>query len=237
MTLTQQELAAVEPDLEQGTNLQHALRLAGRHLRRHPDAEPVVLVVTDGEPTAHLDPDDGEALFHWPPLPETIEATVREVDRLSPVRRHAQPVHARRRPGPARVSSTRWPAAAGAACSPRTPTTSASTWSPTTSAPASAAAESRHRARLTGGAWRAGAAAGVRRAARRGRGGRVRSGRPEGQLSAEQIVAHLVANDELMSQATEAVLAGSPFAYYDLDEHAPAAARRAGRRAGRPARA
>ncbi|MCF0093145.1 MULTISPECIES: VWA domain-containing protein [unclassified Micromonospora] len=83
MTLTQQELAAVEPDMEQGTNLQHALRLAARHLRRHPDAEPVVLVVTDGEPTAHLDPDDGEALFHWPPLPETIEATVREVDKLS----------------------------------------------------------------------------------------------------------------------------------------------------------
>ena len=83
MPLTQQELAAVEPDMVQGTNLQHALRLAGRHLRRHPDAEPVVLVVTDGEPTAHLDPDDGEALFHWPPLPETIEATVREVDRLT----------------------------------------------------------------------------------------------------------------------------------------------------------
>ncbi|MFI6262103.1 VWA domain-containing protein [Micromonospora sp. NPDC051006] len=83
MPLTQQELAAVDPDFEQGTNLQHALRLAGRHLRRHPDAEPVVLVVTDGEPTAHLDPDDGEPLFHWPPLPETIEATIREVDRLA----------------------------------------------------------------------------------------------------------------------------------------------------------
>ncbi|SIR94215.1 vWA domain-containing protein [Micromonospora avicenniae] len=83
MPLTQHELAAVEPDMEQGTNLQHALRLAGRHLRRHPDAEPVVLVVTDGEPTAHLDPDDGEAYFHWPPLPETIEATIREVDRLA----------------------------------------------------------------------------------------------------------------------------------------------------------
>ncbi|QOC93336.1 vWA domain-containing protein [Micromonospora craniellae] len=81
-TLTQQELAAVEPDLTQGTNLQHALRLAGRHLRRYPDAEPVVLVVTDGEPTAHLDPADGEAVFHWPSLPETVEATIREVDRL-----------------------------------------------------------------------------------------------------------------------------------------------------------
>ncbi|MFR9779555.1 vWA domain-containing protein [Micromonospora sp. MS34] len=82
-TLTQQELAAIEPDMRQGTNLQHALRLAGRHLRRHPGAEPVVLVVTDGEPTAHLDPEDGEAYFHWPPLPETIEATVREVDKLT----------------------------------------------------------------------------------------------------------------------------------------------------------
>ncbi|MGW5666542.1 VWA domain-containing protein [Micromonospora sp. NPDC003776] len=82
-TLSQQELAAVEPDMRQGTNLQHALRLAGRHLRRHPGAEPVVLVVTDGEPTAHLDPEDGEAYFHWPPLPETIEATVREVDKLT----------------------------------------------------------------------------------------------------------------------------------------------------------
>ncbi|MEU7981547.1 VWA domain-containing protein [Micromonospora sp. NPDC049081] len=83
VTLTQRELAAVEPDMEQGTNLQHALRLAGRHLRRHPGAEPVVLVVTDGEPTAHLDPDDGEAYFHWPTLPETVQATIREVDRLA----------------------------------------------------------------------------------------------------------------------------------------------------------
>ncbi|SCL34975.1 Uncharacterized protein, contains von Willebrand factor type A (vWA) domain [Micromonospora pallida] len=83
LPLSQQELAAVEPDMVQGTNLQHALRLAGRHLRRHPGAEPVVLVVTDGEPTAHLDPDDGEPIFHWPPLPETVEATIREVDRLT----------------------------------------------------------------------------------------------------------------------------------------------------------
>ncbi|MFI7606673.1 hypothetical protein ACIBTV_16250 [Micromonospora sp. NPDC049366] len=40
---------------------------------------------------------------------------------------------------------------------------------------------------------------------------------PAGQLSAEQIVAHLAANDELMCEASEAVLAGSPFAYYDLE--------------------
>ena len=76
------ELVAVEPDLVQGTNLQHALRLAGRHLRKHSDAEPVVLVVTDGEPTAHL-LDEGEAVFSWPPMHETVQATVREVDHLS----------------------------------------------------------------------------------------------------------------------------------------------------------
>jgi uncharacterized protein with von Willebrand factor type A (vWA) domain len=82
MGLSQAELAAIEPDLVQGTNLQHALRLAGRHLRRHPESEPVVLVVTDGEPTAHL-LDDGEAVFSWPPRPETVYATVSEVDNLT----------------------------------------------------------------------------------------------------------------------------------------------------------
>lgn len=40
---------------------------------------------------------------------------------------------------------------------------------------------------------------------------------PQGRLDAEQIVAHLVANDELMIEASEAVLAGSPYAYYDLE--------------------
>ena len=82
MSLSQGELAAIEPDLIQGTNLQHALKLAARHLRRHPGSEPVVLVVTDGEPTAHLD-EDGEALFSWPTRPETVRATVQEVDHLT----------------------------------------------------------------------------------------------------------------------------------------------------------
>ena len=82
MRLSQGELAAVEPDYVQGTNLQHALQLAGRHLRRHSDGDPVVLVVTDGEPTAHL-ASDGEAVFSWPPLPETLRATIAEVDLLT----------------------------------------------------------------------------------------------------------------------------------------------------------
>ena len=80
-TLTVTELAGIEPDYVQGTNLQHALQLAGRHLRRHSDADPVVLVVTDGEPTAHLE--DGEAVFSWPPMRETVQATVAEVDHLT----------------------------------------------------------------------------------------------------------------------------------------------------------
>ncbi|WP_375425346.1 VWA domain-containing protein [uncultured Friedmanniella sp.] len=75
------ELAEIEPTMLQGTNLQHALLIASRHLRRHPDAEPVVLVVTDGEPTAHLT-GDGGAYFRWPTTTETLRATIAQVDEL-----------------------------------------------------------------------------------------------------------------------------------------------------------
>ncbi|MFW6597829.1 vWA domain-containing protein [Propionibacteriaceae bacterium Y2011] len=63
----------------QGTNLHHALLLANRFFASNPTAQPVLLVVTDGEPTAHLEP-DGEAFFWYPPLPETIAAAVTELD-------------------------------------------------------------------------------------------------------------------------------------------------------------
>ncbi len=76
------ELVGLEGAWEQGTNLHHALLLAGRHLRRHPDATPVVLVVTDGEPTAHLE-EDGDSYFDYPPSPDTVRATLAEVDQLS----------------------------------------------------------------------------------------------------------------------------------------------------------
>jgi uncharacterized protein with von Willebrand factor type A (vWA) domain len=75
-------LAGLSSDMVQGTNLQHALMLANRHLTSHPDAEPVVLVVTDGEPTAHL-ARDGQAVFCWPPLAETVELTLAEVERCT----------------------------------------------------------------------------------------------------------------------------------------------------------
>src|SRR6476469_10347151 len=79
--LTPTELTEAEPEWVQGTNLQHALMLASRHLRRHPEAEPIVLVVTDGEPTAHLEV-DGRPTFHWPATQETVRATVAQVDEL-----------------------------------------------------------------------------------------------------------------------------------------------------------
>jgi uncharacterized protein with von Willebrand factor type A (vWA) domain len=75
------QLAEAEPEWIQGTNLQHALLLAGRHLRRHPDAEPVVLIVTDGEPTAHLI-GGHQPFFRWPTVPETVRATIAQVDEL-----------------------------------------------------------------------------------------------------------------------------------------------------------
>ena len=80
--LTPVQLADVEPEWVQGTNLQHALMIAGRHLRKHPDAEPVVLVVTDGEPTAHMTT-DGSPYFSWPTTTETLRATIAQVDELT----------------------------------------------------------------------------------------------------------------------------------------------------------
>lgn len=74
--------AGLEADMVQGTNLHHGLMLAGRHLDRHPESDPVVLVVTDGEPTAHLTPGGGW-WFDWPPAPETIELTLAEVDKMT----------------------------------------------------------------------------------------------------------------------------------------------------------
>ncbi|MEI4902490.1 hypothetical protein Q8G48_28535, partial [Klebsiella pneumoniae] len=62
--------------------LHHALVLAGRYLDRRPEHDPVVLIVTDGEPTAHLRR-DGSSVFDWPPAPETLELTLAEVDKMT----------------------------------------------------------------------------------------------------------------------------------------------------------
>jgi uncharacterized protein with von Willebrand factor type A (vWA) domain len=75
------ELTALASRREQGTNLHHGLLLANRFFRRHPSMQHVLLVVTDGEPTAHLLP-DGDSWFDYPPDPETIRITIAELDRL-----------------------------------------------------------------------------------------------------------------------------------------------------------
>jgi uncharacterized protein with von Willebrand factor type A (vWA) domain len=74
-----EELTALDAMWDKGTNLHHALLLANRHFRKHPNAQPVLLVVTDGEPTSHLEP-DGEVYFAYPPHPLTIAYSVRELD-------------------------------------------------------------------------------------------------------------------------------------------------------------
>ena len=80
--LRETELAGLSWDMVQGTNLHHALVLAGRFLDRRPEHNPVVMIITDGEPTAHLRR-DGRFWFDWPPSPETIELTLAEVDKMT----------------------------------------------------------------------------------------------------------------------------------------------------------
>jgi uncharacterized protein with von Willebrand factor type A (vWA) domain len=64
-----------------GTNLQHALLLARRLLSRHKGATRQVVVVTDGEPTAHLE--GGRAYFSYPPSWRTLQETLKEVKRCT----------------------------------------------------------------------------------------------------------------------------------------------------------
>lgn len=78
-TMRIEELTGLEPVYDKGTNLHHALLLANRFFRRRPHAQPVLLIVTDGEPTSHLEP-DGEVLFSYPPHPLTIALAVKELD-------------------------------------------------------------------------------------------------------------------------------------------------------------
>jgi uncharacterized protein with von Willebrand factor type A (vWA) domain len=68
-------------DYVYGTNLQHALALARRMLA-HQYGTKQIIVVTDGEPTAHID-DAGEVWFNYPPIQETLHRTMAEVIRTT----------------------------------------------------------------------------------------------------------------------------------------------------------
>jgi len=76
-----EDVPALTIDYNYGTNLQHALALS-RHLLRNERGERQVVVVTDGEPTAHLTA-SGEPFFSWPPVKETLEKTMAEVLRCT----------------------------------------------------------------------------------------------------------------------------------------------------------
>jgi uncharacterized protein with von Willebrand factor type A (vWA) domain len=66
---------------EYGTNLQHGLLLARRILARQAAANKEIVVITDGEPTAHFE--DGQVEFSYPPTRRTIAETLREVNRCT----------------------------------------------------------------------------------------------------------------------------------------------------------
>ncbi len=67
-------------DFEWGTNMQHALLLARNQLEKQSGTKQIIMV-TDGEPTAHIEGD--EAVFSYPPSYATIEQTLREVRRCT----------------------------------------------------------------------------------------------------------------------------------------------------------
>ena len=66
---------------EYGTNLQHGLMLARRILARSHGSNKEIVVITDGEPTAHME--GGEVEFNYPPTRRTITETLREVQRCT----------------------------------------------------------------------------------------------------------------------------------------------------------
>jgi uncharacterized protein with von Willebrand factor type A (vWA) domain len=75
------QLPEVSWDYTYGTNMQHALMLARRMLARQSGTKQVIMI-TDGEPTAHIQP-NGEPFFSYPPAPETIRMTLSEVARAT----------------------------------------------------------------------------------------------------------------------------------------------------------
>jgi uncharacterized protein with von Willebrand factor type A (vWA) domain len=64
-----------------GTNMQHALLLAERLLAKHSAGSKQIIMISDGEPTAHLE--NGQAIFAYPPTPQTIRETFRAVKRCT----------------------------------------------------------------------------------------------------------------------------------------------------------
>ena len=79
--LKAEQLPEVSWDFVYGTNMHHGFTLARQLLARESGTKQIIMI-TDGEPTAHITP-DGYPFFNYPPARETIEATLREVVRCT----------------------------------------------------------------------------------------------------------------------------------------------------------
>jgi uncharacterized protein with von Willebrand factor type A (vWA) domain len=80
--LRPEHLPEVSWDFDYGTNMQHGFLLSRRLLARHSGTKQIIMI-TDGEPTAHFEPGYDEPYFCYPPVQETVDATLREVNRCT----------------------------------------------------------------------------------------------------------------------------------------------------------
>jgi uncharacterized protein with von Willebrand factor type A (vWA) domain len=76
-----QDLPEVSWDFVYGTNMQHGFAISRRLLSRQHGTKQIIMI-TDGEPTAHIQA-NGEPFFSYPPVRETVDATLREVVRCT----------------------------------------------------------------------------------------------------------------------------------------------------------
>lgn len=80
--LKPEQLPEVSWDFVYGTNMQHGFMLSRRMLARQSGTKQIIMI-TDGEPTAHIIPGTDQPFFHYPPVQETVDATLREVVRCT----------------------------------------------------------------------------------------------------------------------------------------------------------
>ena len=76
------QLPEVSWDFVYGTNMQHGFLLSRRLLARQSGTKQIIMI-TDGEPTAHLVGGGTDVFFRYPPVRETVEATLTEVARCT----------------------------------------------------------------------------------------------------------------------------------------------------------
>jgi uncharacterized protein with von Willebrand factor type A (vWA) domain len=79
--LKAEQLPEVSWDFVYGTNMQHAFQISRQLLARETGTKQIIMI-TDGEPTAHIT-ERGDVFFNYPPVKETVDATLREVARCT----------------------------------------------------------------------------------------------------------------------------------------------------------